>query len=143
MIGEYHRRVAFVAKEDNSAQARPTAITPLELQSRFGDKELKFQVICPQLSPKRGCSPKRANRRSGDYGAQQQQQQQQQQQSPVTRRSIEHIYAEPFSGYPATGTTTVCKIQIFASKYSQNDQTATTTTKRTKRHSHLKISIKG
>ena len=33
--------------------------TRLELQSRFGDTPLKFQVICPQLSPKRGCGPKR------------------------------------------------------------------------------------
>ena len=34
-------------------------LTPLEPQSRFGDKALKFQVICPQLSPKRDCSSKR------------------------------------------------------------------------------------
>ena len=34
-------------------------ITLLELQSRFGDKPLKFQVSCPQLSRKRVCSPKR------------------------------------------------------------------------------------
>ena len=31
----------------------------LELRSRIGDNPLKFQVICPQLSPKRDCSPKR------------------------------------------------------------------------------------
>ena len=31
-------------------------LTPLGPQSRFGDKPLKFQVICPQLSPKRDCS---------------------------------------------------------------------------------------
>ena len=34
-------------------------LTPLELQSRFGDNPLKIQVSCPQLSPKRNCSPKR------------------------------------------------------------------------------------
>ena len=34
------------------------SLTPLELQSRFGDNALKFQVICPQLSPKRDCGPK-------------------------------------------------------------------------------------
>ena len=33
--------------------------TPLELPSRFGDKALKCQVICPQLSPERDCGPKR------------------------------------------------------------------------------------
>ena len=27
----------------------------LELQSRFGDKPAKFQVSCPQLSPKGAC----------------------------------------------------------------------------------------
>ena len=26
-------------------------LNPLELQSRFGDNPLKFQVSCPQLSP--------------------------------------------------------------------------------------------
>ena len=31
----------------------------LELQSRFGDTPLKFKVVCPELSPKRDCSPKR------------------------------------------------------------------------------------
>ena len=39
-------------------------LTPLELQSRLGEKALKalnFQVICPQLPPKRDCSPKRVN----------------------------------------------------------------------------------
>ena len=36
-------------------------LTPLELQSGFGGKALKFQVICSQLSPKRDCSPKRVN----------------------------------------------------------------------------------
>ena len=41
--------------------SRENALTPLELQSRFGDKALKFQVICPQLSPKRDCSFKRVN----------------------------------------------------------------------------------
>ena len=30
----------------------------LELQSRFGDNPLKFQVLFPHLSPKRDCSPK-------------------------------------------------------------------------------------
>ena len=40
----------------NNSVRRPI-LTPLELQSRFGDKTLKFQVICPQLSPKRDCSP--------------------------------------------------------------------------------------
>ena len=34
-------------------------LTLLELQSRFGDTPLKFQVVCPKLSPKRDCSPKR------------------------------------------------------------------------------------
>ena len=34
-------------------------LTLSELQSRFGDKPLKFQVICLQLSPKRDCGPKR------------------------------------------------------------------------------------
>ena len=34
-------------------------LTPSELQSRFGGKALQFQVICPQLSPKRDCSSKR------------------------------------------------------------------------------------
>ena len=34
-------------------------MTLLGPQSRFGDKALKFQVICPQLSPQRDCSPKR------------------------------------------------------------------------------------
>ena len=34
-------------------------LNPFELQSRFGDKVLKFQVVCSQLSPKRGCSAKR------------------------------------------------------------------------------------
>ena len=33
--------------------------TLLELQYRFGEKALKLQVIFPQLSPKRDCSPKR------------------------------------------------------------------------------------
>ena len=31
----------------------------LGLQSRIRDKLLKFQVICPQLSPERDCSPKK------------------------------------------------------------------------------------
>ena len=35
------------------------ALNPFELHSRCGDKPLKFQVICPRLSPKRDCSPKR------------------------------------------------------------------------------------
>ena len=34
-------------------------LTPLKLQCRCGDKPVKFQVICPQLPPKRDCSPKR------------------------------------------------------------------------------------
>ena len=33
--------------------------TRLEVQSRFGDKPHKFQVVCPPLSPKRACGPKR------------------------------------------------------------------------------------
>ena len=37
------------------------SLTLLELQSRFGDTPLKFQVVCPQLSPKRDCGPKRVN----------------------------------------------------------------------------------
>ena len=32
-------------------------LTPFELQFRCGDKPLKFQVICPQLSSKRDSSP--------------------------------------------------------------------------------------
>ena len=36
-----------------------TYVTLLELQARFGDKPFKFQVICPQLSPKRDCGPER------------------------------------------------------------------------------------
>ena len=36
-------------------------LTPLELQSRFGGNPLKIQVSRPQLSPKRNCSPKRAD----------------------------------------------------------------------------------
>ena len=36
-------------------------LTLLELQSRFEDKPLKFQVICIQLSPKRDCSAKRVH----------------------------------------------------------------------------------
>ena len=39
----------------------PVLLTPSELQSRCGDKALNFQVICPQSSPKRGCSPTRVN----------------------------------------------------------------------------------
>ena len=31
----------------------------LELQSRFGDTPVKSQVVCPKLSRKRDCSPKR------------------------------------------------------------------------------------
>ena len=38
-----------------------THLALLELQSRFEDKPLNFQVICLQLPPKRGCSPKRVN----------------------------------------------------------------------------------
>ena len=34
-------------------------LTLLELQSRVGDTPLKFQVICPPLSPKRVCGHKR------------------------------------------------------------------------------------
>ena len=36
--------------------------TLLVLQSRFGDEPVKLQVICPQLFPKRDCSPKRVER---------------------------------------------------------------------------------
>ena len=42
-------------------QSALLCLTPSELQSRFGDKAAKFQVICPQLPPKRDCSPKRVN----------------------------------------------------------------------------------
>ena len=42
-------------------------LTPLELQSRLGGKALKFQVICPQLSPNRDCSPKRVKKRGVGY----------------------------------------------------------------------------
>ena len=34
------------------------SLTLLELQSRFGDTLLKFQVVRPQLPPKRDCGPK-------------------------------------------------------------------------------------
>ena len=34
-------------------------LTLLELQSHVGDKPLKFQTVCPQLSPKREYGPKR------------------------------------------------------------------------------------
>ena len=37
---------------------RVQPLTLSELQSRFGDKPLKFQVICTHLSPKRDCSAK-------------------------------------------------------------------------------------
>ena len=40
---------------------RDSSLTLLELQSRFGYTQLKFRVICPQLSPKRDRSPKRVN----------------------------------------------------------------------------------
>ena len=36
-------------------------LTLLELQPRFGDKQLKFQVICPQLSHERDCSARRVD----------------------------------------------------------------------------------
>ena len=36
-----------------------TVLTPLELQSRFGDNPVKLQAFFPQLSPKRDCSLKR------------------------------------------------------------------------------------
>ena len=42
-----------------------SSLGPLELQSRFGDRALKFQVICPQLPPKRDCSPKRVKSSRG------------------------------------------------------------------------------
>ena len=73
----------------NEPLTRKTALTLLEPQSRFGDKSLKFQAVCPQngtavlkgvnplatevpiwrhntliprgLPPKRDCSTKRAN----------------------------------------------------------------------------------
>ena len=38
---------------------RTKMLTLSEPQSRFGGKPLKFQVVCPQLSPRRDCSPKR------------------------------------------------------------------------------------
>ena len=37
-------------------QMTDSHLTPLKPQSRFGDKPLKFQVVCPQ---KRDCGPKR------------------------------------------------------------------------------------
>ena len=37
---------------------RKNGLSLLELQSRFGYKPLNFQVVCPQLSPKRDWSPK-------------------------------------------------------------------------------------
>ena len=42
-----------------SAAAAAVHLAPLELQPRFGDMAVRFQVNCPQLSPKRDCSPKR------------------------------------------------------------------------------------
>ena len=44
--------VVEVPKTDNR-------LTPVELQSRFGGNPFEIQVSCPQLSPKRNCSPKR------------------------------------------------------------------------------------
>ena len=41
-------------------------LTPLELQSRFGDTPAKFQVVCPKLSPKRDCGSKRVNGNMSD-----------------------------------------------------------------------------
>ena len=35
-----------MSREDRDPM--PAALTPLEPQSRFGDKPLKFQVFCPQ-----------------------------------------------------------------------------------------------
>ena len=42
-------------------------LTLLELQSRFGDTPVKFQVVCPKLSPKRDCSPKRVKSTATTY----------------------------------------------------------------------------
>ena len=39
----------------------------LELQSRFGDAPVKFQVVYPKLSPKRDCSPKRVKDPDEEY----------------------------------------------------------------------------
>ena len=44
-------------------------LTLLELQSRFGDTPVKFQVVCPKLSPKRDCSPKRVKRATESWRA--------------------------------------------------------------------------
>ena len=35
--------------------------TPFKTPVPFGDTPLKFQVVCPELSPKRDCSPKSVN----------------------------------------------------------------------------------
>ena len=60
------RRVCRQHKEVNKKRSRSETrvyiipkLTLLELQSRLGDKPLKFQVVCLQLSRKRDCSPKR------------------------------------------------------------------------------------
>ena len=52
---------------DNNARSvrGQPLLTLLELQSRSGDTPVKFQVICPQLSPKRNCGPKRVKRPPG------------------------------------------------------------------------------
>ena len=50
-------RVCATFRTRHPEFSRPV-LTLLELQSRFGDKPLKFHVICTQLSPKRDCSAK-------------------------------------------------------------------------------------
>ena len=42
----------------------PVLLTLLVPQSRFGDTPVKFQVVCPKLSPKQDCSPKRVKEQS-------------------------------------------------------------------------------
>ena len=46
-----------IASEGGSVVLNP--LTLLELQYRFGDTPVKFQVVCPKLSPERDCSPQR------------------------------------------------------------------------------------
>ena len=62
--GGVHAGLARVGAETNIF----VLVRPRELQSRFGDTPVKFKVVCPKLSPKRDCSPKRANPEPVLYG---------------------------------------------------------------------------
>ena len=57
----FGERIRFEVKEQGCVlKAGRTVggwLSLLKLQSRFGDTPLKFQVIRPQLSPKRDCGP--------------------------------------------------------------------------------------